>query len=144
MKDAVDVLNARVKELENQITEIPQICRRYDKLCKGYMERIAELENEAENCKNYCLKLSKTVTEQAAEIERLRQGAEAWTSWKWILSAPEYKAMKANAERYQWGLEHPSMMANYFIKWRSNADHYNNRNPGVHPNDAIDAARKGE
>jgi predicted RNase H-like nuclease (RuvC/YqgF family) len=35
-------------------------------------KRIAELENEAENCKNYCLKLSKTVTEQTAENEWLQ------------------------------------------------------------------------
>ena len=39
-------------------------------------QRIAELENEAENCKNYCLKLSKTVTEQTAEIDRLEAEVE--------------------------------------------------------------------
>jgi len=49
-----------------------------------------------------------------------------------------------DAERYRWGLEHPSLMANYFIKWKTKHDHYNHRNPGVHPSDAIDAAMEGK
>ncbi len=56
----------------------------------------------------------------------------------------ENKALREDAERYRWGLEHPAMMANHFIKWRSNANHYNCRNTGKHPSEAIDAARRGD
>ena len=59
-------LRQRIAELEEQVTEIPQICRRYDKLCKGYMDRIAELE---------------------AENERMRKDAERY---RWLKENSDY------------------------------------------------------
>lgn len=40
--------------------------------------RVAELDDEAIKCKNYCVSLSKTINEQAAENESLRRDVEVY------------------------------------------------------------------
>jgi hypothetical protein len=72
------------------------------------------------------------------ENERLREA---------ILSARRYVNSGEQAEdagRYLWCLDNPAKAANIFIQWRSRHAAGSNNQPGVHPNERIDAAKEDD
>lgn len=85
----------RIAELEDQVTEIPTIVRRYEK-------RIAELKREKAQCKEAFAAVSENkpmgpivekhliqnmqqrIAELEAENKRLREGIDEALNWNWL------------------------------------------------------------
>lgn len=111
-----------------------------------YSSRVCSLGTKS------CVMKHEGIAERNEEITRLRQRVKELEAERTKQANPEairalQRAIADNekdAERYRWGLEHPSLMANFFIKWKTNHEHYNHKNPGVHPSEAIDAAMEKE